>query len=231
MNTLVAVTPTDLVPAQASLLDWIGKRIAALATEFTEASTELDYAMTHKWRSGPLRANVNRIAKRQTFYEKLKAAVEAGYVLMPALPMDVLAIRTKAQTPRAAQSDWSASFEQQAQALPEGVGEYKNPLPITDTDTEERKNSKGEVRQQTVHFPVEFDEEFSMPVDLCKPVLLERTQAAMALKIFDEIGVVRDDHRWNKRGDPIIVGTVIDPTRHNRRFAFFLAWALPVDDL
>jgi len=231
MNTLVAITPTDLVPAQASLLDWIGKRITALAAEFTEASTDLEYAIGHKWRTGPLKANVNRLARRQTFYEKLKAAVEAGYVLMPALPMSVLAIRTRAQTPRGPNSDYSSNFEQLAQALPEGAGEYKNPLPTQETDVEQRANAKGEKFNQTIHYPVEFEDEFSMPVELCKPLLLERTEAAMALKIFDEIGVVRDDHRYNRRGDPIIVGTVIDPTRRGRRFAFFIAWALPMDDL
>src|ERR1700678_288054 len=100
MNTLVAVTPTDLAPARQSLLDYIGQRITALAAEFTQASTDLLYAKSHKWRTKPLEAVCNKIARRQTFYEKLKAAVEAGYVIMPSLQMTVLAIRTKAKKPR-----------------------------------------------------------------------------------------------------------------------------------
>jgi len=231
MNTLVAVTPTDLVPAQQGLLEWIGQRLTAIVAEFSEAEKELEYARSHKWRTSALTANLNKIAKRQTFYEKLKAAVAAGYVIMPALPMNVIAIRTRAKNPRDTQGPAWSSFEQLAQALPEGAGEYKNPMPTKDSFTEEEKNHKGETVSKEVYFPVAFEDEFAMPVELCKPTLLERTSTAMALKIFDEIGIVRDDHRYNRRGDPVVCGTVIDPTRRGRRFAFFIAWALPLDDL
>jgi hypothetical protein len=232
MNTLVAVTPTDLGPARTSLLEYIGQRITALATEFSEASTELLYAKSHKWRTKPLEAVCNKIARRQTFYEKLRAAVEAGYVIVPSLQMTVLAIRTKATGPRETSNNgtWN-NFEQQAQTLPSGAGEYRNPIPTQDSYTEESKNSKGEAITKEIAFPVAFEDEFSMPVELCKPRLLKRTEQAMALKVFDEIGVIQDNHSYNRRGDPIIVGTVIDPTRRGRRFSFFIAWALPIDEL
>lgn len=231
MNTLVAVTPTDLVPAQQGLLEWIGQRVTALVAEFGEAEKELEYARAHKWRTSALTANLNKIAKRQTFYGKLKAAVAAGYVIMPALPMNVIAIRTRAKSPKDDTGNRWSQFEQLAQALPEGSGDYKNPLPTTDSFTEEEKNSKGEMISKEVFFPNGFEDEFAMPVELCKPMLLERTSTAMALKIFDEIGIVRDDHAYNRRGDPVVCGTVIDPTRRGRRFAFFIAWALPLEDL
>ena len=231
MNTLVAVTPTDLAPARQSLLDYIGQRITALAAEFTQASTDLLYAKSHKWRTKPLEAVCNKIARRQTFYEKLKAAVEAGYVIMPSLQMTVLAIRTKAKKPRDITGESYRPFEQLAPALTAGTGEYRNPLPTKDSFTEDYKNSNGEDKTREVFYPVEFEDEFSMPVELCKPLLLARTEQAMALKVFDEIGVVRDNNTWNRRGDPIIVGTVIDPTRRGRRFSFFIAWALPIDEL
>jgi hypothetical protein len=231
MNTLVAVTPTDLVPAQQGLLEWIAQRCTALVAEFSEAEKELDYARAHKWRTSALTANLNKIAKRQTFYEKLKAAVQAGYVIMPALPMNVIAIRTRHGKPIETTGNKWDRFEQNAQALPLGDGDYKNPVPLTDSFTEEEKTSKGETVSKEVYFPVSFEDEFAMPVELCKPTLLERTNTAMALKIFDEIGIVVDDHSFNRRGDPVVCGTVIDPTRRGRRFAFFIAWALPLDDL
>lgn len=228
MNTLVAITPSDLAPAQFQLTEFIGARIVGLNAEFNEVEVALESARRNKWGTKALTNVLNKLQRRRTFYGKLQAAVDAGYVIMPALPMDVIAIRTKAKGPRQAQSDWSSSeFVQHAQALPSGEGEYQNPVPIKDSfgDTD----AKG--KEVTKYFPVDWRDDLEMPVELCKPELLERTQQAMALKLFDEIGVVRDDHGWNRRGDPMIVGTIIDPTRQGRRLAFFLAWALPLDAL
>lgn len=227
MNTLVAITPQDMAPAQQSLIEWIDARQTQIDTEFKETDIALQSAIRNKWGSKALTKALNRLQRRLTFYSKIRSAVEAGYVLMPALAMDVIAIRTKARQPRPAESSWNNRFEQTAAALPEGEGAYKNPKPLTDCDT--TTNDKG--KEVTTYYPVDWNDEMEMPLALCKPELLERTQVAMARKLFDEIGVVRDNHAFNRRGDPIIVGTIVDPTRRGRRFAFFLAWALPLDNL
>lgn len=224
-STLVALTPSDMRVAQHQLGEFIGARKASVGAEFDEMSAALESAVKNGWGTKALRNAVNKLARRQTFYDKLGAAVEAGYVIMPSLPMDVIAIRTRAHRPRSADSTWSAQFEQQAQALPEGAGQYQNPKPTVESTTE--TDDKG--KRTTTYFPVAFEDDLEMPVELCKPALLDASKAAMARKLFDEIGVVRDDHRWGRRGDPMIVGTILDPTRRGRRFAFFIAWALPLD--
>jgi len=231
-NTLVALTPSDMRVAQQQLGEFIHARKRTLDADFRELSDAYDSAHKNGWATKALRNQLNKVQRRITFYDKMLAAVEAGYVIMPSLPMDVIAIRTRAQKPRDATDTYeSTRFEQMAQALPAGEGEYKNPIPTKDNFDETYKANDGKEKKRTVWFPVAFEDDLEMPVELCKPQLLDRTRAAMAAKLFDEIGVIRDDHRWGRRGDPMVVGTILDPTRNGRRFAFFLAWALPLTAL
>lgn len=227
-TTLVAISPADMLPAQQSLKNWFDARIQTIQLEQSDAEKALLAARKNGFGVKALTTVVNRLARRLRFYGKLKLAVEAGYVLMPALPMTVIAIRTGLHGPRSNVSEYQHSaFRQEAQALAVGAGAYRNPLPTRDSDTTKLADGK----TKTEWFPVGWQDDLEMPVELCKPELLDRTQQAMALKLFDEIGVVTDNSAWNRRGDPVIVGTILDPTRRGRRFAFFIAWALPLDDL
>jgi hypothetical protein len=230
-STLVALTPSDMKVAQQQLGEFIAARKRTLDADFNELSAALESAAKNGWATKALRNQLNKVGRRITFYDKMAAAVEAGYIIMPSLPMDVIAIRTRLHGPRDTTGESYSRFEQTAQALPAGEGEYQNPLPTRDSFSETVKDSKGAEKEKTVWFPVEFKDELEMPIDLCKPQLLDRTRAAMAVKLFDEIGVVHDDHAWGRRGDPMVVGTILDPTRNGRRFAFFLAWALPLNAL
>ena len=79
---------------------------------------------------------------------------------------------------------------------------------------------------------VDYDDP-DFPVVLVKPVVLDATRRAMALRIFDRIGVVT-----GRKQDPIVVGEIIDPRtnlrwshRSQRRVTFFIAWWLNPDDL
>src|ERR1700722_14778186 len=201
-STLVALTPSDMRVAQQQLGEFIAARKRALDADYNELATALESAHKHGWATKALRNQLNKVQKRIIFYDKMALAVEAGYVIMPSLPMDVIAIRTRAQKPRDTTGESYNAFEQGAQALPAGEGDYQNPKPTRDNFEETRKNAKGEEYQKTVWFPVAFEDDLEMPIDLCKPQLLDRTRAAMAAKLFDEIGVVRDDHQWGRRGDP-----------------------------
>lgn len=229
-NTLVALTPSDMSVAQQQLGEFIAARRVTLVADCNELSTALESAVKNGWATKALRNQLNKVQRRVVFYDKMAGAVEAGYVLMPSLPMDVIAIRTRAKSPKTDSGNRWDRFENLAQALPQGEGEYQNPIPVKDSETETVVKD-GKSREETSWFPVSFADDLEMPVELCKPQLLDRTKAAMAARLFDEIGVVRDDHRWGRRGDPIVVGTILDPTRNGRRFAFFLAWALPLDVL
>jgi hypothetical protein len=226
-QALVAMTPQDLTLQQGNLIAWISQKQEKVREELKEATDALDAAIRHKWAVSALRSAVNRLERLLTYYDKLKAATEAGYVIMPSLPMNVIAIRTKAKSPKGGTKEYSSRFEQPAQALPQGAGENKSPIPFTDwLTTKETRN--GKEQSVTRYWPTDFDDELTMPAELCKPVVLERTQEALALKLFDEIGVVRDV-RYG--GDPIVVGTIINPTASRRRISFFIAWVLPLADL
>lgn len=51
---------------------------------------------------------------------------------------------------------------------------------------------------------------------------------AMALNVFDQLGVVRNSVR---SGDPIVVGQILDPRGGGRMATFFVAWWLDTADL
>jgi hypothetical protein len=228
-NTLVALTPSDMKVAQQQLGEFIYARKVTLDADFKELSSAYESAHKNGWATKALKNQLNKVQRRIVFYDKMLAAVEAGYVIMPSLPMDVIAIRTRLKVPRSSESTASwHQFEQAAQALPAGEGEYQNPTPTRDNYQDVEKDSEGNDKHVTKWFPVAFENDLEMPVELCKPQLLDGTRAAMAIKLFDEIGVVRDDAAWGRPGDPMVVGTILDPTRGKRRFAFFLAWALPL---
>jgi hypothetical protein len=79
-----------------------------------------------------------------------------------------------------------------------------------------------------------FIEEIGFPVQAVKPIVLDATQRALAMKIFDSIGVVQNGGAGGfvqRRGDPIVVGRLIDPRGNGRMVTFFVAWWLNTKDL
>jgi hypothetical protein len=60
------------------------------------------------------------------------------------------------------------------------------------------------------------------PVTVAKPHILQATQKAMELRIFDRIGLVGTPQ---KRADPIIVGQIFRKEGWNEtQLTFFIAW-------
>jgi hypothetical protein len=70
-------------------------------------------------------------------------------------------------------------------------------------------------------------DEPDFPFALVKPAVLDATQRAMALKVFDTIGVVQND----SGRDPIMVGQLLDPRGNGRLVTFFIAWWLDTSTL
>lgn len=233
---VTAFTPKEMRDANTALIQWCERKITAMKAEADELVSAFKQAVEKKWKSSTLKRHSELAAKRITFYEKIKAALEAGFYIVPNFPVDLFAIRTERDKPNRKLyiGNYTASalhFKQSAQILPAGVGEYKSADPLVKTDIDERKDG-----DRTIKKYIETAEEWGeieFPVQMAKPQIMEATSRAMALKIFDQFGLFA-----NGTGDPIIVGEIIDPRSpsylaHNnrRRVSFIIAWRLDTKQL
>jgi hypothetical protein len=230
-----ATTPLEMSQAQDSLIAWCGRKIEMMKREAAELAENLAIAIKNKWKTDTLRRHSALAAKRVTFYEKIKAALEAGYCIVPNFPIDLFAIRTDRKKPN---KKWyfgtyeagAWHFMQPAAQLPVGEGEYKSvhPLVQTDVDTEVKD---GITKKHYSEHATDFDD-VTFPIKMAKPKIMEATSRAMALKIFDQFGLFAQG-----TGDPIITGEIVDPRNnakssiHIRRVTFIVAWHLDVRDL
>jgi hypothetical protein len=218
---VVALTPADMVPAQHELIAWCARKLVALRDEVDELQLHHTLAIENGWRTSVVESSLSRARRRIEYYEKIARALEAGYLLVPNMPVDVLAIRVDRRKPvrKTTGSEWSAG-RVRVESLPAGAGRYVDEEAFTRSFQLTEQNYKGEPVKVTKYQPAEFDE-VDFPVALTKPVVLERVAQAMALRVFDTIGLVQNGGR---KGDPIYVGQIMDPRRGDRRATFFLAW-------
>lgn len=227
-QTLVALTPADMAPAQHDLLTWCDGKVAAVQAELRDLETNLELATEHGWKHTTVAAAINRAKKRVLYYEKMKAAVEAGYLIVPNFPIDVFAVRVQRQRQREATSAYAyghAYKEAKAELLPAGEGRYVDEELLTH-DESHTETVDGKTKTISRYVSGDYDA-VDFPVIAVKPAVLAATQRAMALKVFDQVGTVT-----NSVGrDPIVVGRLLDPRGNGRCVTFFVAWWLDLASL
>lgn len=228
-RTLVALTPADMVPAQQALTTWCDRKIAAVRVELADLETNLELATEHGWKHQSVAASIARTKKRVLYYEKIQAAVAAGYLIVPNFPIDVFAVRVR----RAKQPEASASYQYdrgyktaKAEVLPAGDGRYVDEELFTHDESYDRTKPDGKSEHVSRYTSGDYDD-VDFPLTLVKPAILDATARAMALKVFDEMGTVT-----NQSGrDPIVVGRLRDPRGNGRCATFFVAWWLDTASL
>jgi hypothetical protein len=228
---LTATEPDEIASAQQALIAWTKQKIDSLQAERIELEDAYNHAVAQKWASGTLKRHATLATKRIEFYEKMKAALEHGYVIIPNFPVTVFAIRTKKNAPlrvfKSSSANWKNIHQQLSEQLPQGEGDYQNPRPVV------TKECIKAATQTTLAEYVDYAEEWKdleFPVQMSKVQIMEATTRAMALKIFDDFGIMPE----RKKEDPIIVARLLDPrsTTYNRRFVtFMVAWHLNTRDL
>jgi hypothetical protein len=224
---LVALDRPQLEEAHAKMIAWAKARLEKVEVDADVEGTAMDLASRNGWATAAFSRRLNVIARQRVFYTKILAAVEAGFAIVPNFAMNVFAIRTKATAPRSDESTWRSSrFAQSAQQLPQGEGEYRNPLPVVFQRTDEKPDGKGGQKTEIVYFPEEFRDDVEFPIALARPELMTRTGQAMAMKLFDEIGVAVDAGSTvgGGRGDPIIIGRLLNPRKNAPALSFFIGW-------
>jgi hypothetical protein len=218
-QTLVALTPADMVPAQAELSAWCDRKVQALSDEADELELHQRLAIENGWKTSVVVASLNRTARRITYYTKIKAALAEGYLLVPNMPVDVLAVRVNREKPpqQVKHSRWD-HFAAKPQSLPAGEGRYVDET-LTHRDQSYTVAGEGGKQERKTLLISEDYDEVDFPVRAMKPTVLKAAARAMALRIFDQIGTVANEGR-----DPILIGQLFDPRGNRRRASFFIAW-------
>jgi hypothetical protein len=223
---LVALNRPELEAAHAKMIEWVNARIEKVDLDLQVEHAACEAAVDHHFATAPFDRRIRNLQRQRVFYDKILAALNAGFAIVPNFAMNVFAIRTRAREPRGAASKnhWER-FAQPAQLLQVGEGAYVNPNPAVYQRAETESDGKGGTKNVMVYFPEEFtDVEF--PITLARPELMTRVGQAMATKIFDEIGVAVDSGSrvGGGRGDPVVIGRLRNPRKGAPALSFFLGW-------
>ena len=237
MTTDLVTTSRGVRPtaAQTSLLAYVEGKFTEVKAALEESEAALDQAKAHKWNTVSIRGIVNRNRKEFISIEKIKAAVEAGYVIMPNLTGQAFAVRIekeKANLPTNTVKDPSGwqrpgdnleNVQTTAPAL--GCGEYVSPRAKFSWYMRE-ENKDGKIVKFREEYGQDFINAIPFPVNMAKPEIMSATEEAMAMKIFDQICVFPGPRR---RIDPIIYGEIFRPYR--APLCCLIAWLVRKEDI
>lgn len=235
---LVALHPGQLEACQQQLIGWAQAKLQAERQKCEELKENVRIATVAGMRTELIIKHLNSATRRAQFFEKVGEAVKAGYYIIPNMPMDVFAIRRKTAPQKSRtntydkEQTWGHHDNLQPiepSVLPVRVGDYENPQLVEKYRTGTYADGgKDKVFYQTTSDG--FRDEIDFPFALAKPEVLTATQQALALKIFDEIGVM--PARREKRSDPMVIGRIRNPSRkhdRDRDVSFLIAWFLDTD--
>lgn len=233
---VTATTPDEMQESQSRLVSWCKRKVELCAIEAAELQENLEIAIKNKWKTSTLRRHASKAAKRVVYYQKILAALEAGYCIVPNFPVDLFAIRTKKKKPTQCwhfgtyeASQWH--FMQKAGLLPAGEGRYVSNDPLVKSTSYQETKPDGRKVTQYEERATDFDD-VEFPIQMAKPKIMEATSRAMALKIFDQFGLFAQG-----TGDPIITGEIVHPENtfkapaHMRKITFMVAWHVNTLDL
>lgn len=228
---LVARDREGMIAAQADLTNWLKHKIESLNAEAKELRDAVAVAKQNNWKSGTLEGQLTKALKHHRFYTKTLLAVEAGLTIIPNFPIDVFAIRVTKEkpTPQYAEGTWSHPSvpDDKAQILPAGYGRYESPSQMVRHGSYKENEGGKEITKyftQTTDFA-----EIAFPIIAARPEVMSATAQAMALQVFDQIGICPQ----SSKGDPMIIGQIMtgNSTWRDKRVSFLIAWYLDLRTL
>jgi hypothetical protein len=211
-------------------------KIEQAKAEAQDAKRMRDQMRTAGIGSGPAERLHKRATERVGFLVKVKAALEAGYLLMPDMPGEVLAVRTSKDPAWPSKRFWGeyhglTPTEPANHRLPPGEGWYANPNPDTQfrtvNDPVSGKFLRDEIRATMLRDPSGIDHKF------LKPAIIDKMTGAMTRHIFDEIVCVgakptKSPTPTRADPDPIVLGRVVSG---RQVAAFLIAWFVDLSEL
>lgn len=226
MNAIIAVNPQQMQEAQVTTMGWIGSKLAASQHDLALATETMQSLEKAGLRSHPAKALIVKARRRIMFYEKVQAALKAGYYIIPPFDIQLFAIRTDRDSPdQISRRQWAE--EQKARSLPVGEGRYVSPVVgrhKIGTETEQAGN--GTTREVTIFRNDSWKHGLDLPIRAMKPQIIEEVGRALELKIFDALGIAPA----YRAADPIIAGQINRPDGKGV-LTFFVAWWLDEQDL
>lgn len=237
---IVASNPAEMEQGQKLLIVSVRAKEAQQLEEIKAAEETVAMAEAAGISAEPAKRLVTHAKSRALYLNKVAAALEAGYVMVPNFPGDTIAIRVNRQKPvyKPLERDSAAAAEaalpeQQPQRLPAGEGKYVDPTPFVKSMELAVPTGKP---ARFIGYATEFDEVIALPAEFLKPTVVKHLKAAMANKIFDEIIVSPPvKRRWSHRtpvggkGDPLVLGRILSRGREYatatpRMLTFLIAW-------
>lgn len=227
-TSLTAQTPQTFSECQEQLVRFFTAKVEIQSKDAQELQENYRIAKKNKWKTKTLKRHAEKAVKRTQYYQKILAAVEAGYHIIPNFPVDTFAIRVTRDGPTKWYTKYSYQIEQKADVAAPGKGRYVSQEPLV---REKTKYDSDRDRTEVVGYYIDdLDPEIEFPFTMAKPEIMEATSRAMAIKVFDEMGalpgVARKGRRRKTYPDPILVGKIIDPDDQdkNRCVMFLIAW-------
>jgi hypothetical protein len=239
---LVARNPAEMQAAQLDLAAWLRGKLRSLHAEIEELSAALNEAARNGWRMEPLQRQLNKADQEERYYQKMLLAVEAGYTIVPEFPIDVFAIRVKRKHVTGDIAETNLSYHNPANDIaPQrsdlpcaGEGRYESPT--AKMRGGERKEDDGKGGQKLIRFAFTDDwGDIVFPLRAARPAVMNATAQAMALKVFDQIGICQPVRNAGvmRAPDPLIIGQILGHRRGwtQKCASFIIAWYLNVEDL
>lgn len=238
---VVAKNAEEMGEAQKKLIAWADAKTKEVAIEVEEAKKNLEVFKEKKWRTEPLKRVVQKAEKMHTYYTKVKAALEAGYVIIPNMPdfaFDVFAVRTTKKnpsknltsSPERSGNRWPD--DQKTDSPPVGEGKYVSPDAVLDSEKILTKHEPGKNPEYSIERWAEEFKDVDFPFKLAKTQVLEDTAQAMKLGIFDEMIATPAFRRSRPKGDPMVMGRIIHRSGYQTKAVTFLVtWFVDSKDL
>lgn len=240
-----ASNPQEMLSSQAQLVSWAQRKLHDEKTEYEDLSTNYELAVKNRWRSTTLKRACDRSLERVQFYEKILAALEAGYCIIPNFPGDVFAVRTTtkklAKKTEIINRTWGSpggdisQVESNRPAL--GTGKYVSDDAEVSQHRVVIKHEPGKTPEYGTKFTRNGFKDVDFPFALAKPAILDATAKAMALKVFDEMVAVANRELEPRRprrahGDPMVIGRIFMKNGYNRHtISFLVTWFIDTRDL
>jgi hypothetical protein len=233
---VAARNPEELNQSHERLTAWATAKLESERADLHDLETNYKIALKNKWRTEHLKRLIPKQKGRIEFYEKLEAALKAGYYIIPEWFIDIFAIRTTRKNVSsnfAHGSIWVQPNDQATNAPALGEGRYVSPKAevlqnMADVSKpDEKPGTRTEMERWAVNFK---DVDFPF-LTTARPEIVRATADAMKKLIFDEMGVAP---QRQQRGDPIVVGKVCSKEKlygHRKAVYFMVAWFLDTDEL
>lgn len=86
---LTATLPREMEMAQVQLIEWCKNKILELKADLADLDGAYNHAKKHAWKCSTFKTHALKCSKRIVYYEKVLAALEAGYCIVPNFPVTV----------------------------------------------------------------------------------------------------------------------------------------------